>query len=203
MLLLNLLVGVIVNFIGYIPLGNVNLTVIQLTINRGLKNAMYFIVSFSFIEFFITYAAMYFADWLASQTSLTFWLNWLLIIVFFVLGILTWRNRHSEKDINYSSKDSIKYGFIIGLVNPMQLPFWTIIGTYLISNQWIVSGLWPLAIFSFGGALGAFLCLFSFAKLSSYLHGRFAFSSRLINHGIAIFFFVLGMYHLVKQLMMM
>jgi threonine/homoserine/homoserine lactone efflux protein len=201
MFLLNLLIGIVVNFIGYIPLGNVNLTVVQLTVNRGIRKAIYFILSFSFIEFFITYAAMYFADWLARKTNLTYWLNWIVILVFFVLAIVTWRNRRSEKEINYSSKDSIKYGLIIGLANPMQLPFWTIIGTYLIGNHWIVSGVWPLAVFSFGAALGAFLCLFSFAKFSAYLHERFAFSSKMINHGIAIFFFVFGIYHLVKQLL--
>jgi len=203
MLLLNFLAGVAVNFVGYIPFGNVNLTVVQLTINRGMKSAMYFILSFSFIEFFFTYAAMYFADWFATQTDLKYWLNWILILVFFVLGIVTWRNTRKEKEVNYSQKDSIKYGLIIGLANPMQIPFWMIIGTYLIGNHWIIGGLWPLAVFSLGGALGAFLCLFSFAKFSNYLHERFAFSSKVINQGIAVFFFILGTYHLVKQVLIM
>jgi len=201
MLFLNFLAGLVVNFIGYIPFGNVNLTVVQLTINRGLRSAMYFILSFSFIEFFFTYAAMHFAEWFASQTSLVYWLNWLLVIIFFVLGIITWRNTRKEREVNYSHGDSIKYGLIIGLANPMQIPFWTIIGTYLIGNHWILTGSMPFIVFSLGGALGAFLCLFSFAKFSTYLHERFEFSSKAINHGIAVFFFILGSYHLVKQLM--
>lgn len=201
MLFLNFLIGVVVNFIGYVPLGNVNLTVVQLTINRGVKAAMYFIVSFSIMEFFFTYAIMYFADWFATQDRLLYWLDWILIFVFLLLGSLSWFNTSKkEKEVHYSNNDSIKYGIILGIVNPMQIPFWMIGGTYLISKGWIGTGNGALAVFSLGSALGSFLCLFAFSKFSKYLHERFAFSSRVINRSIAIVFFALAAYHIVKAL---
>lgn len=199
MLFLNFLVGLVVNFIGYVPFGNVNLTVVKLTINRGVKHAMYFIVSFSIIEFFFTYAVMYFADWFSANTRLLHVLDWILIAVFLVLGFTTWRNTSKEKEIDYSRADSIKYGIILGFINPMQIPFWMISGTYLLSHNWILSGNGSLAIFSAGSAFGAFICLFGFAKFSNYLHEKFAFSSRVVNRGIAIIFFLLAGFQIVKQ----
>ncbi len=200
MLFVNFLIGVVVNFIGYIPLGNVNLTVVQLTINRGLKAAMYFIVSFSVVEFFFTYAIMYFADWFATQEHLLYWLDWILIVVFLVLGFLSWFNTKTKKEVHYSHKDSIRYGIILGIVNPMQIPFWMIGGTYLISEGWIHTGNGALAVFSLGSALGSFLCLLGFSKFSRYMNERFAFGSRVINRSIAVVFFLLAAYHIVKAI---
>lgn len=199
MLFLNFLIGVVVNFIGYVPLGNVNLTVVQLTINRGVKAAMYFIVSFSIVEFFFTYTIMYFADWFASQQRLLYWLDWILIFVFLLLGFLSWFNTQKTKNVDYSLNDSIKYGIILGIVNPMQIPFWMIGGTYMISKGWIEIGHGALAVFSLGSAVGSFLCLFGFSRFSKYLNERFAFSSKIINRSIAVVFFALAAYHIIKM----
>ena len=200
MLLTTFLVGLAVNFAGYVPFGNVNLTVVQLTINRGIRDAMYFIVSFSIVEFFFTYGIMYFADWFAGQTNLMYWLDWVLILIFLVLSYSSWNNSQKEKYVNYSHRESIKYGVILGFLNPMQIPFWMILGTYLISHNWILVGNGALALFSLGSSLGSFLCLLGFAKFSKYLHEKFAFSSRVINRSIASIFFVLAIIHVVKMI---
>lgn len=199
MLFFTFLVGLAVNFAGYVPFGNVNLTVVQLTINRSIRDAMYFIISFSIVEFFFTYAIMYFADWFAGQKSLIFWLDWVLVVVFLVLGISSWRNTHKEKYVNYSHKESIKYGILLGFINPMQVPFWMICGTYLISHNWIPVGNGALAVFSLGSSSGAFLCLTGFARFSKYLHEKFAFSSKVINRSVAVLFLLLAAYHIIKM----
>jgi threonine/homoserine/homoserine lactone efflux protein len=200
MLFLNFLIGVVVNFIGYIPLGNVNLTVVQLTINRGIKSALYFIISFSVVEFFFTYTIMYFADWFAGKSDMLYWLDWILIVVFLTLGFASWFNTQKAKKVDYSLKDSVRYGIVLGFVNPMQIPFWMIGGTYLISKGWIGTGNGALAIFSMGSALGSFLCLYAFSKFSTYLNERFAFSSKVLNRSIAGVFFALAVYHIIKML---
>lgn len=82
----------------------------------------------------------------------------------------------------------------------MQIPFWMILGTYLISHNWILVGNGALALFSLGSSLGSFLCLLGFAKFSKYLHEKFAFSSRVINRSIASIFFVLAIIHVVKMI---
>ncbi len=174
----------------------------QLTINRGIRDALYFIVSFSIVEFFFTYGIMYFVDWFAGQTNLIYWLDWLLIVVFLVLGIMSLRNVQKEKQVNYSRRDSVKYGIILGFVNPTQIPFWMICGTYVIAHKWIATGNGALVIFSLGSALGAFLCLFAFAKFSKYLHEKFTISSKIMNHTISVVFFLLAAYRIVKMVVL-
>ena len=72
MLLLTFFIGLLINAIGYIPPGNINLSVAQLTVNKGIKQAWYFIIAFSCVEVFFTFGMMRFARWMSSDVSLEF-----------------------------------------------------------------------------------------------------------------------------------
>lgn len=185
--------------IGYIPPGNINLTVVQITINRGMRQAVYFMTAFSIVEFFFTFGIMRFAQWLSLTVNLSTIIDWVMVILFGTMGIITWKNRNKQADSHYSNQDSIKYGLLLGVLNPMQIPFWMITGTYLISHEWIETGWFALSVFSFGSAIGAFLILFAFARFAKYISGKFTLSTLVINKGIAGLFFVLAGFHIVKQ----
>jgi threonine/homoserine/homoserine lactone efflux protein len=200
MLFLTFFLGLFANFIGYIPPGNINLSLVKLTVNRGIKQALMFIVSFSCVEFFFTYFIMHAAKWLAAQVRLDMVIDWVMVVLFGVLGTITWIHRKKPPETNYSERESIKYGILLGFLNPVQIPFWMITGTYLITHQWILAGKIALVIFSLGSSAGAFLALFLYAKFAAYIQSKFALSTRLINTGIAILFFSFSAYHVVKQM---
>jgi threonine/homoserine/homoserine lactone efflux protein len=200
MILLTFFIGIIANFVGYIPPGNINLTLVQITINRGFKQAMMFIISFSCVEFFFTYFIMHAAKWLSGEVRLDTIIDWVMVVLFGVLGAITWIHRKKTPDTNYSDQESIKYGILLGFLNPMQVPFWMITGTYLITHEWILDGKLALVIFSIGAAGGAFLALFLYAKFAKYIQSKFALSNKFINTGIAVLFFGFAAYHIVKQI---
>ncbi|WP_259069095.1 LysE family transporter [Mucilaginibacter sp. X4EP1] len=200
MILLTFFIGIIANFVGYIPPGNINLTLVQITINRGFKQAMMFIISFSCVEFFFTYFIMHAAKWLSGEVKLDTIIDWVMVVLFGVLGAITWIHRKKTPDTHYSDQESIKYGILLGFLNPMQVPFWMITGTYLITHEWIEDGKLALVIFSIGAAAGAFLALFLYAKFAKYIQSKFALSNRFINTGIAVLFFAFAAYHVVKQI---
>jgi len=199
MILLTFFIGLFANFIGYIPPGNINLTLVKITINRGLKQALLFITSFSCVEFFFTYFIMHAAKWLSAQVKLDTVIDWVMVVLFGVLGTITWIHRKKPPETNYSEHESIRYGILLGFLNPVQIPFWMITGTYLITHQWILTGKLALVIFSLGSAAGAFLALFLYAKFAKYIQNKFELSTRFINTGIAILFFSFAAYHVVKQ----
>jgi threonine/homoserine/homoserine lactone efflux protein len=199
MIFLTFFIGLFANFIGYVPPGNINLTLVQITINRGIKQALNFIIAFSSVEFFFTYFIMHIAKWLSAQVNLDTWIDWVMVVLFGVLGTITWIHRKKPPETHYSEQQSIKYGLLLGFLNPMQVPFWMIIGTYLIAHQWILDGKLALIIFSLGAASGAFLGLFLYAKFAKYIQSKFDLSTRLINTGIAILFFSFSAYHVFKQ----
>ncbi|MFI5136768.1 MAG: LysE family transporter [Sphingobacteriales bacterium] len=200
MIFLTLFLGLFANFIGYIPPGNINLTLVRITINRDLKQALRFIISFSCAEFIFTFFVMHAAKWLAEQVRLDTIIDWVMVVLFGVLGTVTWLHRKKPPQTNYSEHESIKYGILLGFINPVQVPFWMITGTYFITHGWILDSKPGLVIFSLGSAGGAFLALFLYAKFAQYIQSKFALSTRLINTGIALLFFLFSAYHVVKQL---
>ena len=107
--------------------------------------------------------------------------------------------KRPPKEKKNSRSRSITYGILLGFVNPVQIPFWIITGSYLITHEWIETGRWPLALFSTGSAAGAFLCLFIYAKSAKYVKEKLALSTQVINTSIAILFFAFAAYHVVKQ----
>ena len=199
MIILTFFLGLLANFIGYIPPGNINLTLVRITINRGFKEALRFTTAFSIVEFFFTFFIMHAAKWLSAQVHLDVVIDWVMFALFLTLGAVTWLSRNKPPKTKYSNHASIKYGMLLGFINPMQVPFWMICGTYLITHEWILDGTLALVIFSLGSAAGSFLCLFLYAEFARYIQNKFALSTRLINTAVAILFFGLAGYHLAKR----
>lgn len=198
MLVLTLLLGIVCNAVGYIPPGNINLTAAQIALNKGLKQAYYFIISFSLVEILFTFLMMRFVEWFATDLDLDRIIDIAMIVLFLILGIVTWRSRKEMPKTDSSSKDSVRYGLLLGMFNPMQIPYWLFLGTYLISHNWIDTGNLSLATFSIGSGIGAGLVLYGFARFAKYIQEKFTLSSYLINKSIAILFFALSAYHLIK-----
>lgn len=198
MLFLTLFLGIILNMVGYIPPGNINLTVVQITITRGIRQALYFIGAFSAIEILFTFGVMRFVQWLSSEIQLGSIIDVLMVFMFGILGVITWRSRKEMPKADYSKKDSIKYGMLLGVVNPMQIPYWLFVGTYLISKEWIDIGYLSLTVFSIGSGIGAGLALYGFARFAQYIQEKFTLSSYVVSKGIALLFFALSAYHIVK-----
>jgi len=200
MIFLTFFIGLIANFVGYVPPGNINLTAVQITINRGMKQVLQFIIAFSCVEFFFTFFIMLAAEWLSQQVRLDTIIDWVMVVLFGVLGAITWAHRKQKAQKKYSEHDSIKYGILLGFLNPMQVPFWMVTGTYVITHEWILTGKLALIIFSLGSAGGAFLALFVYAKFAKYIQSKFELSTRVINTSVAILFFSFSAYHVFKQM---
>ena len=202
MLLLTFVVAVLVNFVGYIPLGNINLTTMQISINKGMKQALIFISSFALVEGMFTYLLMRFAEWFASKKDFLSWLGWILVVVFIIMGVISLFQAKKEmmQSVEVRKRDSIRTGIILGIFNPMIIPFWTIGGTYLIAKKWITTEGFGLELFAIGAAIGAFLCLYLFARFAQYIQQRFSFSQKIINRSIAVVFFCLAIFQIIKEL---
>lgn len=211
MLLLTFIIGIFLNAFGYIPPGNINLTVAQLAINRGMRQAWCFILSFSCVEVVFTFGMMRLARWLSSDVSLDSsisevrlgtYVDFFMITLFLVMGTITWVNRKKmpkTKTDNRSRKGSIFYGILLGVLNPVQIPFWLFFGNYVIWHDWIQTDYLSLVIFSVGSGLGSAIALYGYAHFARYIQEKFTLSSHIINRSIAIFLFALALYLIVKQ----
>lgn len=212
MIFLTLILGIVINALGYIPPGNINLTVAKLAINKGMRQAWYFILAFSVVEVFFTFGMMRFARWISSEVELTdnvshvsvgTYIDLFMITLFVVMGTITWVNRKkipkTKAEDNRSRKGSVFYGMLLGVLNPVQIPFWLFFGNYIILHDWIQTDYLSLIIFSLGSGIGSGVALYGYAHFARYIQEKFALSSHIINRSIALFLFALALYLIIKQ----
>lgn len=212
MLIVTLFLGILINAMGYIPPGNINLSVAQLTINKGMRQAWSFIIAFSCVEVLFTFGMMRFARWVSSDVNLNSSINEVrlgtfvdvfMIFLFVTMGTITWVNRNKapvQKEDKRSKKGSVLYGMLLGVVNPVQIPFWLFFGNYIILHNWIKINYLHLTVFSLGSGLGSLLALWGYAHFARYVQDKFTLSNRLINKVIAVFLWSLALYLIGKQL---
>lgn len=214
MLFVTFFVGVIINAFGYVPPGNINLTLARLTISRGMRQAWGFIIAFSAVEVFFTFGMIRFARWLSSdvdidaikvgQFQLTFLIDLFMTLLLLVMATVSWINRDKApkpKNEEDSRKGSVLYGLALGVINPVQIPFWLFFGNYVILHEWIATDYLSLVVFSFGSGFGSLIALYGYAHFAQYIQEKFTLSSRLINKSISIFLYCLAAYLVVKQLL--
>ncbi|MDN3587195.1 LysE family transporter [Pedobacter aquatilis] len=212
MLFLTFIIGILLNAMGYIPPGNINLTVAQLAINKGMRQVWYFILSFSCVEVFFTFGMMRFARWAMSdinpneafsEVRLGTLVDCFMILMFITMGTITWVNRKKAPKTSSKKEDkrsgSVLYGLILGVLNPVQIPFWLFFGNYVILHNWIETDYLSLVIFSLGSGLGSAGALYLYAHFATFIQEKFALSSLIINKSIAIFLYALAVYLIVKQ----
>ena len=212
MLFLTFFIGILLNAMGYIPPGNINLTVAQLTINKGMRQALYFILSFSCVEIFFTFGMIRFARWVSSDVNLDAnvsevrigtYVDAFMITLFIVMGTITWLYRKkipkTKTQDNRSKKGSVFYGMLLGVLNPVQIPFWLFFGNYVILHEWIGTDYLSLIIFSLGSGIGSALALYGYAHFARYIQDKFTLSSHIINRSIALFLYALALYLVIKQ----
>lgn len=210
MLILTFFLGLVLNAMGYIPPGNINLAVAQISINKGMRQVWHFILSFSCVEVLFTFGMMRFARWAMSdinpnssfsEVRLGTLVDCFMIVLLTVMGAITWINRKKQAVAKGKSKgsDSVWYGMILGVLNPVQIPFWLFFGNYVILHNWIETDYLSLVLFSIGSGFGSALALYCYAHFATYIQEKFTLSSIVINKSIAIFLFCLAGYLVVKQ----
>ncbi len=213
MLIITFLIGAMLNALGYIPPGNITLTLAQLTINRGMRQAWGFILAFSIVEVFFTFGMMCFARWVSGDVDtetikvgslpLSFLIDLFMIVLLSTMATITWVNRYKvrqPKATLESRKGSVLYGGLLAMFNPMQVPFWLFFGNYVILHEWITVDYLSLVVFSVGSGAGAALALYGYAYFARFIQEKFMLSSHLINKAIAIFLYCIALYFVVKQL---
>ncbi len=199
----HLLLGVVVSFIATIPVGPVNLAVMQAAINSGRIAGYKVAAGSAFSEWFYCLIALMGLSVLLTGDAIRFYMQICSVPILFILGILSLR---SEKEIQPAAK-AIKFknhfllGLVLNLLNPFLLPFWLGTSTYM-RNQDLISGnTLELVFFSVGVYIGTFSTQVILANLSTYWKNIFDPKIRgFINKIIGVVFIVFAIFMLWQSI---
>jgi len=190
-------IGFIIGFLGYLPPGNINLTVIQMSIGRHRSHLLYFILFASLMEFVYCFGSLMGMKFLLTEPKFILVIRWSSILVFTILGIISFLHRVKEPEHRSSG---IRRGMLIALLNPLQVPFWLIWGVYVLHNGWVKPTLISITLFSIITAAGALTILWLYAVAGRKMETILNAHQLLLHRVIGCIFIGLAVLELLKLL---
>lgn len=201
-----LAVGLLVSFLGQLPIGYINLIALKTAINQSIKKAMLFALGVTMVELLYLYVLMYSLHWIFENSFVYQSIQTITAIVFIVLGcrsFLKWKKNNFIQ--NNTSKSYHQNAFLNGVflssINLAQFPFWILWTSYLINIKWLPTATNQYPLFIFGTGLGTFLGILVYIIGGKYLLQSMKKIATNLELLIAIFFIVAAVfqiYHLIK-----
>ena len=195
----NFCVAFFFSFIGTIPPGTLNLTILQLGIENRIGVAWRFAIAAALIEYPYAWLAVEFEQFITDSPLIADNAQLLTAAVMILLGAFNLLpaakpSRLAEK----FNQSGFRRGIVLALLNPLALPFWVATTAYLISQQWIdltsPTGLHAYLIGVSTGTLTLFMLLVYLArKISSKFQ-----QSVLLKKFPGVVLLALGFYGLVQ-----
>jgi threonine/homoserine/homoserine lactone efflux protein len=191
-------IGFVLGFIGYLPLGNINLSVVQMSVSGETRKWQLFILFAAIMEFIYCFGCLYGMDRLLQQPQLIVFLNWSAVAIFLVLGLYTFV--HTFRPQKTTDSSSLQRGVMVAIFNPLQIPFWMIWGVYVFQNGWVMSEVVSIAIFSFLCSLGTSAVLWLYAVAGKKLVEKLNVNRNILNRFIGSLLIVLAIFQTIKLL---
>jgi threonine/homoserine/homoserine lactone efflux protein len=180
-LLLNFMAGAVVSFLGSLPVGILNVSVVQISLQKGLKAALVFALACALIELGYSYIAVRMSGALVDFAVYKYPIQLFSITLFLIAGIYYVRKKPSVQEAQ-QRLSPFSLGIVLSIVNVIAIPFWLVYTTVLSAYHWIdVDSAKEIAWFVTGISLGTLLGLMTFALLSQRINKRFSLQSSLVN----------------------
>ena len=167
------LMGTFWSFLGSVPPGTLNLSVLQLGLNGKTNTAWRFALAVTIIEYPYTWLAIQFEYWITSSPLIIQNFKLITAVVMTTIGIGNlWTARKPAGSMQKFQLSGFRRGLILSILNPMALPFWIGVTAYLKAQGWIdlSTTLW-LHSYVFGTSVGVLLLLGLFIVLAKHLAG--------------------------------
>lgn len=198
-------VGALISFLGQLPLGNMNLTATQLSVQENFRSAWKYGLGIVLVEIIYLRLALTGMDWVVEHKVLFTIMGWLTVVVFIVLGVLAFvmaRKQTSAKKglLLDNNMNRFLLGIVVSGINPAQIPFWFLWSTQLLNSKVLLPTTAQFNLFTAGAGLG------SLAGLAVYIHGgkwiitKLKTSNRALNVFMGIVFILAGLWQLYNML---
>ncbi|HWN88220.1 MAG TPA: LysE family transporter [Chitinophagaceae bacterium] len=198
-------VGALISFLGQLPLGNMNLTATQLSVQENYRNAWKYGLGIVLVEIIYLRLALTGMDWVVEHKVLFTIMGWLTVIVFVVLGVLAFvmarKQTGAKKGLLLNNKmNRFLLGVVVSGINPAQIPFWFLWSTQLLNSKLLLPTTEQFNWFTAGAGLG------SLAGLAVYIHGgkwlitKLKTSNKGLNIFMGIVFILAGLFQLYNML---
>ncbi len=197
--------GLVISFLGSLPLGTLNVAAMQIGIQESIKNALYFSFGSLLVEMVYVRLSLVGIDWVRKQRKLMKAMEWitLLIIVALAVGSFIAASKADSSAKNVMLQNDM-HRFLLGMfmcaINPVQIPFWFGWSTILFTKKILEPKHSQYNIYIIGIGLGTLAgnCVFIFG--GKWMVQKIAHSQQYLNWVIGGIFTLTAIIQLIKMM---
>ena len=195
------LIAFIFSFMGSIPPGTLNLTILQLGLEEKIKIAWRFSLAAALVEYPYAWIAVELSSVIQTSPVITEYFELIGAVVMTTLGVLNlYASQKPASAVSKFQQSGFRRGLLLGILNPLVLPFWVGITAYLQSQHWIdLSSGTRLQAYLLGVSAGALSLLITVAYLANKV-ARHLRNNIWVRRIPGITLLVLGLYALLRYL---
>jgi threonine/homoserine/homoserine lactone efflux protein len=198
--------GLMISFLGSLPLGTLNIAAMQIGIQESIKDAIYFSFGSLLVEMIYVRISLVGIDWVRKQDKLMKAMEWitLAIIIALATGSFIAAARGGGEAKNVLLQNNM-HRFLLGMfmcaINPVQIPFWFGWSTVLFTKKILEPKKDQYNSYIVGIGLGTLAgnCVFIFG--GRWMVQRIANSQQYLNWVIGGIFAITAIIQLIKMLL--
>jgi len=163
--------GMLISFLGSLPLGTLNIAAMQISVTNGVTQAMLFSAGSLLVEIVYVRLSLVAMDWIRKQERILKALEWITLLIVTALAVSSFYaalHPAVEKNIVLDSPlPKFLLGVVMSAVNPVQIPFWFGWSTVLFTKKLLLPRNDHYNTYIIGIGLGTFIgnCIFIFGGL--------------------------------------
>jgi threonine/homoserine/homoserine lactone efflux protein len=197
--------GLLISFLGSLPLGTLNVAAMQIGIQESVYHAMLFSFGSLLVEMIYVRISLVGIDWVRKQAGLMRIMEWitLFIITALAVGSFLAALKDGVEEKNFLLNNNV-HRFVLGMmmcaINPVQIPFWFGWSAMLFSKDILKPIKSHYNIYIIGIGLGTLLGNAVFIFGGKWVVTKITGSSQYINWFVGTVFAVTALIQLVKLL---
>jgi threonine/homoserine/homoserine lactone efflux protein len=177
--------GMLVSFVGSLPLGTLNVAAMQISVSDGITQAMLFSLGSLIAEIIYVRMSLVAMDWIRKQELFFKILEWVTLAIVAALAVFSFyaalHPSESENKILSSQLPNIILGFIMSALNPVQIPFWFGWSTVLFSKKILLPRNDHYNFYIIGIGIGTFIGNLLFIFGGQFIADKISNNQHILN----------------------
>ncbi len=198
--------GLMISFLGSLPLGTLNVAAMQIGIQESIKEAIYFSFGSLLVEMVYVRISLVGIDWVRKQDKLMKAMEWVTLFIIIALAVGSFiaaakGNGETKNVLLQNNMHRFLLGMLMCAINPVQIPFWFGWSTVLFTKKILEPKHDQYNSYIFGIGLGTLAgnCVFIFG--GKWMVQRIANSQQYLNWVIGGIFAITAIIQLIKMLL--
>lgn len=196
--------GLLVSFLGSLPLGTLNIAAMQISISKSIQAALWFSLGSLLAEIIYVRLSLVAMDWIRKQEKIFRALEWVSLVIILALAFFSfYAALHPSEGKGNVILDNKLPSFWLGLtmsaLNPVQIPFWFGWSTVLFTKKILLPQVSHYNIYIIGIGIGTLLgnCVFIFG--GRLIADKIQGNQHVLNYCIGAVFAITAIIQIIRM----